>query len=657
PGQCDACRSKKLKCSKDRPVCTYCLQTRRPCHYSGRVIRSPLTRAQVYLTEVERRLEGLEKLVAQRLPDLNVDEALASPDVKSPRGEQAPAGASRAPSTPQPAASVSSREGEREGEAISEAVPDAADGFDWQEEANELADGMAALSIAPTGTGYLGSTAGVFFLRALLFWVAKSRPIPAPSPSSQPGSPRDGRMSMASSRLFQSLESRLAVNRLIDSYFSVYHVSYPFIHEATFRAQYHQIIPRPQQRSWQMLLHTVLALGAWCLDGEETELDDQLYHTALSFGEDESMFESANLAFVQALVLLSNLSQKRNKPNTGGNFLGLATRMALSLGLHRELPDWNISLWQREMRRRIWWGLFLFDSGASTTFGRPILLPGRESMDVRYVLNVHDEQLTPRTVDLPRESTEPTVYSGMRWQSDFHVHSNYISNRLLTPSGIPPEESLSMNRSLDAWAQTLPRWFQPGQGEHSCHEDWYLFARARLSWRFWNLKIILFRQVVLKRAMRRAGTTPAPAVSEVDNQCRDLAVSAAHLTVVSIHDFLAKATPTRLINWYSMFFLFHASLVVALSILGDPESPEAPSWRADVDMARSIFQTVLAHDKLAFRCASFLDYILPPKTDIYAGAATMGLPIPTEEIDFSLWPADPGDIFNSLGWSDFDQGF
>ncbi|RKU40979.1 lactose regulatory protein lac9 and GAL4-like protein [Coniochaeta pulveracea] len=655
PLACDTCRHKKLKCSKDRPVCTYCRQTRQPCNYSGRVVRSPLTRA--YLTEVERRLQGLEKLVAQRLPDLNIDEALASDVVKAPRGELVPSSLSIASSTPQGAASVSSREAEGDGEVISDAVPDAADGFDWQEVANELADGMAALSVEPTGTGYLGSTAGVFFLRALLFWVAKSRPIPAPSPSSQPTSPQDARMSTATSRLSQSLESSLVVNRLIDSYFFVYHLSYPFIHEATFRAQYHQIIPRPQHRSWQMLMHTVLALGAWCLDGEENELDEQLYHTALSFGEDESIFESANLAFVQALVLLSNLSQKRNKPNTGGNLLGLATRMALSLGLHRELPDWNISLWQREIRRRIWWGLFLFDSGASTTFGRPILLPGRESMDVRYVLNVHDEQLTPRTVELPQESTQPTVYSGMKWQSDFHVHSNYISNRLLMPSGIPTEETLSMNKSLDAWAKTLPRYIQPGQGEHSCQEDWYLFAKARLSWRFWNLKIILFRQVVLKLAMRRAGSAPAPAVSEIDNQCRNLAVSAAHLTVVSIHDFLAQATPTRLINWYSMFFLFHASLVIALSILGDPESPEAPSWQADVDMVRDIFRTVLAHDKLAPRCASFLDYLLPPQADFYSVASTTCAPIPTEQIDFSLWPTDPGDIFSSLGWSDFGQGF
>lgn len=140
-----------------------------------------------------------------------------------------------------------------------------------------------------------------------------------------------------------------------------------------------------------MLLHTILALGAWCLHDSMSEVDDYLYHRALSFGEDESVFESANLTFVQAFVLLSNLSQKRNKPNTGSNLLGLATRMALSLGLHRELPQWDINLLQREMRRRVWWGVYIFDSGASTTFGRPILLPEKDAMDVQSVLNIPDE--------------------------------------------------------------------------------------------------------------------------------------------------------------------------------------------------------------------------------------------------------------------------
>ena len=63
------------------------------------------------------------------------------------------------------------------------------------------------------------------------------------------------------------------------------------------------------------------------------------------------------------------------KAKTDWNYLGVAVRMALGLGLYRELPEWKISLHQREIRRRGWWGLFIFDTGASVAFGRPVLLP------------------------------------------------------------------------------------------------------------------------------------------------------------------------------------------------------------------------------------------------------------------------------------------
>lgn len=102
--------------------------------------------------------------------------------------------------------------------------------------------------------------------------------------------------------------------------------------------------------------------------------------------------ESGSLTLVQAFTLLSNLTQKRNKPNSGFVYLGercrpcslaspidhsslagIAVRMAIGLGLHRELPSWNITSFEREVRRRVWWVVFCFDSGASITFGRPIV--------------------------------------------------------------------------------------------------------------------------------------------------------------------------------------------------------------------------------------------------------------------------------------------
>ncbi|ODV66066.1 hypothetical protein HYPBUDRAFT_111867, partial [Hyphopichia burtonii NRRL Y-1933] len=50
---CDSCRKRKLRCSKELPRCTKCIQHNWNCSYSPRTVRSPLTRA--HLTEVENK--------------------------------------------------------------------------------------------------------------------------------------------------------------------------------------------------------------------------------------------------------------------------------------------------------------------------------------------------------------------------------------------------------------------------------------------------------------------------------------------------------------------------------------------------------------------------------------------------------------------------
>lgn len=177
----------------------------------------------------------------------------------------------------------------------------------------------------------------------------------------------------------------------VDAYFKYYHPTYPFLHESLFRSQFEGKSPRPEGHSWPILLNAVLALGAWCIGDDESVLDDFFYRRVTRLSEESSIFESGNLSLVQGLLLLSNYTQKRDRPNTGWNYLGLAVRIALSLGLHKEFPNWEITLLQREMRRRVWWGLFIFDSGASITFGRPVLLPESGIMDASQVLNIHEE--------------------------------------------------------------------------------------------------------------------------------------------------------------------------------------------------------------------------------------------------------------------------
>ena len=158
--------------------------------------------------------------------------------------------------------------------------------------------------------------------------------------------------------------SDLSEGAFVDAYFSHYHTTYPFLHEPTFRAQFKGTHPRPEAYSWFMLLNTVLALGAWCIGNDQFSMDDYFYQRLLQVSGESSVFETGNLALVQALLLLSNYTQKRNRPNTGWNYLGLAVRTAVSLGLHKEFSHWDITPLEREMRRRVWWGLFIFDSGA-----------------------------------------------------------------------------------------------------------------------------------------------------------------------------------------------------------------------------------------------------------------------------------------------------
>lgn len=68
---------------------------------------------------------------------------------------------------------------------------------------------------------------------------------------------------------------------------------------------------------------------------------------------------------------MANYLQKRNKPNAGFALIGIAWSMALAIGLHREFGTSSTTHYTMEQRRRTWWTLFIFVSGAQLTLGRP----------------------------------------------------------------------------------------------------------------------------------------------------------------------------------------------------------------------------------------------------------------------------------------------
>lgn len=244
-----------------------------------------------------------------------------------------------------------------------------------------VSDGMASLPVSEKEAGYLGIASGAALLR--IMEPKRLR--------------RDSR-----SRLYQTSLSCAnpgicsgpnpnshITEAMIDAYFRQYHLSYPIIHEATFRAQYSEVIPQPNGKCWQILAYTIAAIGVYTSsDTLSSNIDLELFAHARSMLSFDHL-ELGNLTLVQALTLISNYQQKRDKPNSGYNYLGLAVRMATGLGLHKEFAGWKISPLQMEIRRRVWWSLCVFDVGATITFSRPTVWP-HEGVEVAFPMNVTD---------------------------------------------------------------------------------------------------------------------------------------------------------------------------------------------------------------------------------------------------------------------------
>ncbi|KAI1867497.1 hypothetical protein JX265_007299 [Neoarthrinium moseri] len=116
---------------------------------------------------------------------------------------------------------------------------------------------------------------------------------------------------------------------------------------------------------------------------------------------------------VQAFVIFLMLSRRHDSPRFVWMMTGLVIRMAQALGLHRDgtnFPD--LSPFEVEMRRRIWWALCNIDTRSSEDQGTDMtIIDG--SFDTKIPTNINDEDLGPdiKTFPTAREGLTDSSFS------------------------------------------------------------------------------------------------------------------------------------------------------------------------------------------------------------------------------------------------------
>ncbi|BCS04772.1 fungal specific transcription factor domain-containing protein [Aspergillus luchuensis] len=167
---------------------------------------------------------------------------------------------------------------------------------------------------------------------------------------------------------------------LVNLYFRIIHPSFPILHKEVFIEKYNrtyrEIVPH--------LLAAVYALAVrwWAYDADlllEEKVDEDALVRIASQSVQTAMHHP-RLNTIQAGLLLLQRGRDASSADNSWTWSFTASLIGLGqhLGLHLDCIAWAIPDWEKGLRRRLAWALFIQDSFSAMVFGRPCLISMRD---------------------------------------------------------------------------------------------------------------------------------------------------------------------------------------------------------------------------------------------------------------------------------------
>lgn len=456
--------------------------------------------------------------------------------------------------------------------------------FDESAEYGDAIDGMGFLTVESSKAGYTGPQSGIAALNVL-------RSLPSAYALDSTNTTGPGSAYSAG-----VLNDYVSVDILIHDYFQIFHPAYPLLHEGTFRARASGALSKPKDGSWPLLYNMVLAIGAFSRDSEGSDHDFAYFRIARE-GLSLSVIEKGSLTYVQGLTLMANYLQKRNKPNAGFALVGIAWSMGMSIGLHREFGVVGTSPFAMELRRRTWWCLYLFVSGAQLTLGRPpASLIG---INLRTPANIDDSSLAVDMDALPPPKEGPTVASCITAQIPLAKIANEVQSELLTNHVPAADVADRLDLKIEAWEINLPHYLKL---DYPIKREFEMPKRALL-WRSYHLRIVLNRPFLFQAISQRN------AISTTDARVHRC-ISAADICVDSVHSsVLSSPTLQRGHAWYATYWLISASFVHAICVAYAPNGDSSGAWVLRIRKAIEALERMGFAHSMARRAQNILQNI------------------------------------------------
>ncbi|WYZ36214.1 hypothetical protein EsH8_XI_000097 [Colletotrichum jinshuiense] len=661
---CETCRDRKIRCDGGKPVCRQCARrgdVPANCTYSIITSSAKQLSEQEYIASLQRQVQDLSQVIRSLGGSIQPRDGDSPAQGVPPQPNNHPSASTfghdiqcrrELPGIVSPPAATRQHSGSGGGEKAD--VPSCPLPNEGPSQVNAMGSSMSLLG--PVASTLQDEFYGQSSVHSLLQQVPNSagrhananKAVAEPGP---PGSlqrlpyPRDSHRSITTSRTVEMVDSllqpqyalppRRLANNLIDLYFDNVHIFYPWVHTPAFRSRYDALWTLDGEQEGSTDEATDIGLGGhrcplpvfycalnamFALGCEFSESPDRQSASVTFYGRlrkllRDEILDHSSISHVQVLLLVSHYLLTTRYPNQCYNMIGLASRMAVGLGLHLEKASSVPSTIGTQVRRRLWHGcfqmemwvssclplrpMFLFPCGVanlgpfrfvSMTLGRP---PG---------IMVNDDVPLPDAIDDDYlQGNNPGQPVNLVSQNIFNVENiklTKILDMILRRIYHPPPHSAPSRPDFSNWSTLLHldsllqecRNAVPAPLDWDSHPETPLSGRSRvlrrqanvLQARLLHLRVLLYRPCLTAfcaaarpvPSRRKADQTcppvlddTLPAESELAESFRGQCAAICVKNACELVSSVARATAEVATGawWFSLFYLVTSGVIIILA--------------------------------------------------------------------------------------------
>ena len=175
-----------------------------------------------------------------------------------------------------------------------------------------------------------------------------------------------------------------------------------------------------------------------------------------------------------------------------------------------------------------------------------------------------------------------------------------IQDRLAYCSILDFDEMRVFDAKLEDWFQSLPALLK---SPNPCPKK-LLTPRAILKWRYQNMRLLLYRPVLLLAAICQNSRQD---LSETDMDAIEKCRAMARETIV---DIASERVPDQISGWNATWFLFQASMVPLVSIFWERDDViNTGKWQSQLDMVLQLLNHMTIWSPVAKKCHEVLNSI------------------------------------------------